>query len=370
MDERLDLSQRLYGFLVLDDDCTVRRANATTARWLGYDRDQLVGQRFDNILEPGGWRYVQSQLLPTLKLQGWLEEVYLNFREKDGTRMPMLLNAARVERDGKTWNEFALLRMRQRARLEQEFLEARKLAEQASEAKSKFLAMMSHELRTPLQTISLTIDLLLSGELGELNEQQRASLFSSESATASLVELIDDVLNYARMQSDTVEVALESVNVADALRRAELLVRDRFGQAGLRFEAICKDPELAVRCDRKRLQQILLNLLSNALKFTPAGGHVTTSCRRAGENAVIEISDTGPGIPQDQLQRIFEPFVQLTSNLQEHQKRGIGLGLAICRDLAHAMGGALHVRSEVGSGTTFAVSLPVALPPTDPPRSS
>lgn len=369
MDARSDASQQLFGFLVLDDDCVVRQANPTVARWLRHESDQMVGQRFDTYLEPGGWLYVQSQLLPTLKLQGWLEEVYLNFREKDGSRVPMLLNAARVEREGQAWNEFALLRMRQRARLEQEFLEARKLAEQASEAKSKFLATMSHELRTPLQTISLTIDLLLSGELGELNGEQRASLSSSETATASLVELIDDILNYARMQSDTVEVALESVMVVDALHRAESLVRDRFGQAGLRFESSCEDRKLTARCDRKRLQQILLNLLSNALKFTPAGGRVTTSCRRSGESALIEISDTGPGIPPDQLQRIFEPFVQLTSNVQENQKRGIGLGLAICRDLAHAMGGALHVRSEIGVGTTFGISLPLA-PPTNPPRSS
>lgn len=361
MDERLDVSQRLYGFLVLDDDCVVRRVNATAARWLGRERDELIGRRIDGLLEAGGWLYVQSQLLPTLKLQGWLEEIYLNFREKNGTRMPMLVNAARVEREGRTFNEFAFLRMRQRARMEQEFVEARKLAEQASEAKSKFLAMMSHELRTPLQTISLSTELLLSGELGELNEIQRANLLPAESATATLVELIDDILNFARMQGGTVEISNAVVAAADALARAEMLVRERFVQAGIQYERQCPDGNIALLCDPRRLQQILLNLLNNTLKFTPANGRVSTVCRRLEDRGVIQISDTGPGIPENQFQRIFEPFVQLpTSRLQTRQKSGLGLGLAICRELAHAMGGDLTVQSTLGEGSTFTLALPLA----------
>jgi PAS domain S-box-containing protein len=359
MDERLDVSQRLYGFLVLDDDCLVRRVNATVARWLGYEREELMGQRLDRVLEPGGWLYVQSQLLPTLKLQGWLEEVYLNFREKGGARMPMLLNAARVERDGQTWNEFAVLRMRQRARMEQEFLEARKLAEQGSEAKSKFLAMMSHELRTPLQTISLSTEMLLSGELGGLTADQRENLLSSEAATTALVELIDDILAFARMRAGGIELSTTIVPAAEALTRAETLMRERFVQSGLRYERECLGT-VAVRCDPRRLQQILLNVLSNALKFTPPGGLVRAVCGRKGDRGLIEISDTGEGIPADQLERIFDPFVQLSSRIQAHQKSGIGLGLAISRELADAMSGDLTVQSTVGVGTTFTLGLPLA----------
>jgi signal transduction histidine kinase len=354
-----NLPENLVGRIALNDDGIITRVNVTLSDWLGYEAAALIGQRIDLLLHGGALFYLQSQILPILKLQGHVNELYLSLRDQRGETVPFLINAARFTEAIVPSNDFALMRMQQRARLEDELLRAKKLAEQANDAKAKFLAMMSHELRTPLQTISLSNDQLLAEDYGSLNHEQKDLLRASESATTSLAELIDDILNYAQMQEGRVQFSLSDVLVDDAFNRAERLIEHRLRQAAMTYQRKSAPGSLKVRCDPRRLQQILLNLLNNALKFTPSGGSITLEARPSGGVAAIEVSDTGPGIPRDQLQRIFEPFVQLPTSIGSSQKAGIGLGLAISRDLAHAMGGHLQVRSEVGVGSTFTLSLPL-----------
>jgi len=231
---------------------------------------------------------------------------------------------------------------------------------QASDAKTKFLGMMSHELRTPLQLISLNNQLLLEEALGSLTPEQRETLQSSEEATRSVVVLIDDILNFARMQGGPVQVAIERVEMTHALNRAETSVRHRLAKSGLDFRREGDATNLAVRADPNRLQQILMNLLNNAIKFTPSGGTITLGATRSTEGVVISVSDTGCGIPIEQFQRVFEPFVQLRNSVESTEKPGVGLGLAICRDLAHAMHGRMEVQSTLGKGSVFSVVLPLS----------
>lgn len=359
MTQRSEWGGSLAGCFILAADCRILEINATALRWLAFAEEELVGRPFHTVLGSGGQFFLQSQILPMLKLKGSLEEVYLRMRHKSGETTAVLANVALREM-GEPRIEFTFLRMSQRGHLEDELLRAKKLAEQASDAKTKFLGMMSHELRTPLQLIGLNNQMLLGGEGGFLSREQREMLEASQSATESVAVLIDDILDFARMHGGPANLTLEPVRVSRALDRAEISVRHRLDEAGL----ICVRPpggeNLSVLADKNRLQQILLNLLNNALKFTPRNGAVTMASHRAEDFVVIEIIDTGCGIPPEQLQRVFEPFVQLTTSIQSTDKPGLGLGLAICRDLAQAMGGKMGVKSEVGVGSTFSVSLPCA----------
>ncbi len=346
------------GIFRFDHNGYITGTNRKVTEWLGYGNSELTGRKFDELLDGAGRFFHQTQIEPMLSLQGEIEEVYLSLRDKSGNAVPVLLNALRTRQGDAVVTEYIIFRMARRARLEDELLHAKKLAEQASDAKTKFLGMMSHELRTPLQMISLGNQLLISGEPGPITESQKELLDASEAATQSVTTLIEDILEFAQMQAGPMKFAQEDVPVGRAITRAERLILPRIEQAHLIYRRGEIDEDLNVRCDPKRLQQILLNFLNNALKFTPAGGSITVSARSSEVYTVIEVTDSGCGIAPDQMQRVFEPFVQLSAPLAASTKAGVGLGLAICRDLARAMGGDVFVKSTINVGSTFGVALP------------
>jgi PAS domain S-box-containing protein len=345
------------GYLVFGDDGTMIEVNVTLAELLGYARVELEGWHLQKILAPGGRVFYHTHVFPLLKLHGMAEEIYIALRAKDGTDVPVLLNAVRRERDGVPVNECVLVRMTQRNRFEEELLQARRVAEEANTAKAKFLSMMSHDLRTPLTAISGLGDLLAAGVHGPITDEQRDALARMKDAGRELLRMINDILSFAQLEYGRVEVRPVPVRVADALARAEVLVRLRaqLGDLSLRLDGCGEE---VVSADADKLQQILLNLLTNAIKFTPAGGTISVGCERDGERVRIRVADTGIGIPQEQLPRVFEPFVQLEEQPEDAAQRGVGLGLAISRDLARAMGGELTADSSPGEGSVFTVELP------------
>lgn len=235
--------------------------------------------------------------------------------------------------------------------------EARREAEGANRAKSEFLAVMSHELRTPLNAIGGYAELMEMGIRGAITSQQREDLRRIQHSQRHLLGLINEVLNYAKLETGTVQYALARVRVCDALTTAETLVAPQAASKGLSLIVAESPPELAVRADAEKLQQILVNLLSNAVKFTDRGGEVVLAGAEFGDEVEIVVRDTGIGIAPEQLERIFDPFVQVRSNLTRTAE-GTGLGLAISRDLARGMGGNLTVESRAGLGSTFTVTLP------------
>ncbi|HVE78106.1 MAG TPA: ATP-binding protein, partial [Gemmatimonadaceae bacterium] len=251
----------------------------------------------------------------------------------------------------------------ERERLLAEVQAAREVAEAASRAKSDFLAVMSHELRTPLNAIGGYAELIELGIRGPVTEQQREDLARIQRSQCALLGLINEVLNYARLETGAVTYDLADVLVAEAVGAAEVLVSPQLRAKGLGYGWAGGDPGLAVRADRDKLQQILLNLLSNAIKFTNARpglpGRVEVSCEAVDGRVLIRVHDTGVGIPTDKLGAVFEPFVQVDARLTRTTE-GTGLGLAISRDLARGMGGELTAESEVGVGSTFTLTLPAA----------
>jgi signal transduction histidine kinase len=239
---------------------------------------------------------------------------------------------------------------------------ARADAEAANRAKSDFLAVMSHELRTPLNAIGGHVQLLEMGLHGPVTEAQHAALGRIVNNQRHLLSLINDVLNLSRVERGRVEIVATEVPLGALVTEIAATLQPMLITAGLSLEVVTHEDALVVRADRDKVAQILLNVLHNAIKFTPEGGSITASLRYSlfrEEFAEIRVRDTGVGIEPSKLSTIFEPFVQLDRR-RTTRHEGIGLGLTISRDLARAMGGELTAESEAGAGATFVLSLPLA----------
>jgi len=252
-----------------------------------------------------------------------------------------------------------VLARRAAERMQHESERARAEAESASRAKSDFLAAMSHELRTPLNAIAGYVQLMTMELHGPITPAQREALQRVERSQRHLLRLINEVLNLARVESGRVDYDIQDFPVQQVVAELGPMIQPQFDAKGVHYEVHLPGDPVMVRADRDKVMQILINLLANAVKFTPTGGRVTLDvAQRAGVSAMfIRVTDTGVGIPRDKQERIFEPFVQVHTG-PTRTAEGAGLGLAISYDLARAMGGDLRVRSEEGKGARFTVSLP------------
>jgi len=234
--------------------------------------------------------------------------------------------------------------------------EGRAAAEAANQAKSTFLATMSHELRTPLNAIGGYVDLIEAGIGGPVTPQQRSWLERVKYAQFHLLGLINDVLEFAKLEARHIQFRTEAVPVEAAVADAEALIAPDMAAGELTYENET-GPPVHARADGEKVRQILINLLSNAAKFTPRGGTIRTAWSVVDGTVRIHVADTGPGIPADRLEEVFEPFVQGDPALTR-TRHGTGLGLSISRELARGMGGDLTVESVVGEGSTFVLALP------------
>ncbi len=233
---------------------------------------------------------------------------------------------------------------------------ARVEAENANRAKSEFLANMSHELRTPLNAIAGYVELLDMEIRGPITPAQREDLSRIKVSQRILLRLVNDVLNFAKLESGHVAVTVENVNIANVLGALEPLVLPQLMSKGLHFDTDSCSLELHASADPEKLEQILLNLLSNAIKFTPPKGSIHMMCDSDDATVSIRVRDTGRGIPPEKQDRIFDPFVRVDEGFARPTE-GTGLGLAISRNLARAMGGELAVESVPGDGATFTLTL-------------
>ncbi|GJG85976.1 hypothetical protein tb265_11570 [Gemmatimonadetes bacterium T265] len=331
---------------------------ATGAPWVGpetpvrFDRDGtgVVDTWFDLRLEPV--RDGAGRVTGVLTVAVDVTEPVRARREVE--RLLADSEAARAEADG-----------------------ARAAAEAANQAKSQFLANMSHELRTPLNAIGGHVQLVELGLHGPVTPEQRGALARVQKAQHRLLALINDVLNYAKLEGGRVEYDLQVVDLRDVLTDVAPLLEPQMAAKGLAFDVRLPDGPCQVWADRDKLGQVLVNLLSNATKFTdarpaePAGsageeaGRIVVDLNTradVGDLVFVRVLDTGRGIPREKQAAIFEPFVQVRTGYAQGTE-GTGLGLAISRDLARGMGGDLRVRSRPGEGAAFTVTLRRAAPP-------
>jgi signal transduction histidine kinase len=286
-------------------------------------------------------------------------EQRVEIRRADGTRRLVGVSAAPVhDADGRLVGAVATsVDVTEREQLVAAERAARAEAEAANRAKSQFLAVMSHELRTPLNAIGGYAELMEMGIRGPVTAEQREDLSRIQRSQRHLLGLVNEVLNHAKLETGAVHYELTTVPAHDALAGAEALVAPQASAKALALVVTECPAELAVRADAEKLRQVLVNLASNAVKFTDRGGRVVLACAPAGAQVAFTVRDTGIGIPADKLDAIFDPFVQVRGDLTRPHE-GTGLGLAISRDLARGMGGDLTAESTPGVGSTFTVTLP------------
>jgi PAS domain S-box-containing protein len=353
------------GFVSFLDDGRVRVANRTLLDMLGYSLDEVLDKHVESILAIGSRIFYQTHFFPLLRLQGHADEIFLLLRGKSGEDVAVLANAVRRERRGEWITDAVLLRLVERRKFEDALLDAKHVAElavaaaeDANRAKSDFLAMMSHELRTPLNAIGGYVQLLGMGVHGPITPAQSEALGRVTRSQQHLLRLINDILNLARIESGRVDYDLQTISLNDIVMATLPMIEPQIAAKGLRYD-VDVPLELSAAADREKLEQILLNLLSNATKFTQEGGSLLIEAMVAPDRddlVELKVGDSGVGIPSDRLEHVFEPFMQVESS---HAARveGTGLGLSISRDLARGMGGELTAESALGVGSTFTIRL-------------
>jgi len=382
------------GFVSFGDDGLIQHVNARLLDVLGYKREEVEGRHVETLMNVGSRIFFQTHLFPLIAMKGNAEEIFLLLKSSQGDEIGFLLNAARHVRDGKTVNDCALMRVQERRKFEdalvrakkvaeaaqeelketndryeeqaielelqqEELLRQRQIADDANQAKSKFLAVMSHELRTPLNAIAGYVQLIEMGVHGPVTEDQLVALDRIHRSQLHLLRLINDVLNLARIEAGRVDYKIRSIALADVVATVMPMVEPQLAAKGVTSLALLDGAGL-VRADREKLEQIVLNLLTNAAKFTQRGGTVTVRVRKdcgIPDRTCLDVEDTGIGIPEELQAGIFEPFVQVDT---DNRKEGSGLGLAISRDLARGMGADLIVKSVPNKGSVFTVILPAA----------
>jgi len=273
-------------------------------------------------------------------------------------RMAALISAVR-----------AAVRARARQTEVMQLIEARDRAvadaERANHAKSHFLAFVSHELRTPLNAVGGYVQLLLMGVHGAMTQAQREPLERVDRAQQHILGIINSLLDYARIESGRLEYSIETIRLTDVVSDVTNMIDSQLAAKQLAFETRAPAEAVLVSADREKLRQVLLNLMSNAIKFTPDRGRIVMECEvpdDASAPVQLHVHDSGIGIAAENLEAIFEPFVQVHGERWTEVHRGTGLGLAISRQMARGMGGDLQVFSEAGNGSTFTLTLPRALP--------
>ena len=413
MDDLLDRAP--CGFVSFTDDARIVAINSTLLERLGYERDDVLGRHVETILMLGTRIFFQTHFFPLVRLHGQAREVFLLLRTKSGGDVGMLCNAMRRERDGVAATDCVLLEVIERRKYEDALLEAKRaadranrqleeqaveleiqqqqlqeqahgleqqadslarmnetltertrelerlraLADDANRAKSEFLANMSHELRTPLNAIGGYLQLLQMGVHGPVSSAQLDVLGRIDRSQRHLLRLINDVLNLSRIEARRVHYDIGSVPLAEVATHVLPMIEPQIAARGLAC-TVQVAPDAVALADRDKVQQILLNLLTNAAKFTGTGGTIRVDGGADPEQpgfVVVRVADSGVGIPADMLDRVFEPFVQVDSS-HTRTTEGTGLGLAISRDLARGMGGDIRLASTVGVGSTFTLRFP------------
>jgi len=354
--------------LALDAEGRLVRVSARLADLLGRDEAELRGRPVTALMPGPAARLFDEDLMPTLARTGRIEAADLALGDGSGREVPVRLSAY-VERDeaGAFRRGVAILTDRREAldavrRLEEKAAEA----EEASEAKSRFLAAMSHEIRTPMNAILGFAQLL---DLSDLDATRRGHVQAIRSAGESLMTLLADLLDLSQVEAGRMRVEPRVVDVADMLDEVVGWWRGSAADKGLSLE-LERDSELPARilADRGRVEQVLNNYLGNAVKFTVAGGIALRASpveTAAGGPAIrFAVADTGLGIPGAELGRLFDPFVQVEGD-GTGGHGGWGLGLSICATIAEAVGGEVGVESVPGAGSVFRFDLPVRLPPAE-----
>lgn len=369
-------------YLVTDAEGTIQQANGAAADFLGVPGAVLVGKPLVNFVD----LRTRSEFRAHVRALGHIRDrMLVDLTVRDGRSVSVEATATAIPTHGEgqrsyCWflrdlttqrdSEDSMLALNRslNARVAQRTREleialageqaARKDAEAANRIKSELFARLSHEFRTPLHAVSGYLEILQQNIHGGLNDEQRKDLDRIHQAQEHLMTLVNMILDFAKLEGGLVELSMAEIPIEETLHGAESLVAPQFAKKGVYYAHRPGDSALTVFADREKVQQIIVNLLANAVKFTPPGGSVELDWRVENDVVLVRVRDTGSGVPEERIEEIFEPFVQVRAP-GSLPSGGTGLGLAISRDLARAMGGDVRATSRLGVGSVFTLTLPL-----------
>ena len=358
------------GVIITDAEDVIVYVNSRMAEISGHDRESMVGMHVIDLLVPDEDRPEYQERM-ALRMQGVSEQYEVSFRKKDGERFWAAVNGSPLT-DGSgriVGTVGAVMDITERKRIEEELVAAVDAAEDASRAKSAFLANMSHELRTPLNAI-IGYSEMLHEELGERGlEDLVPDVAKIHGSGKHLLRLINDILDVSKIEAGKMDLLPEIFDAATLVRDVAATIRPLVEDHANSLAVTCSDGIGLMKADLTRVRQVLLNLLSNAAKFTQ-GGRVALEADRVPMNGSwwvrFRVRDTGIGMSPDQLARLFKAFTQADVSTTRRYG-GTGLGLVISRQLCQMMGGEVTVESEPGVGSTFTVLLPTNTVEAPPP---
>ncbi len=353
----------LWGIFQTTRDGRYIRANAALAQIYGYETPDAL---LSGLTDIGRQLYVdptrRGEFVQLMRDNGSLSGFESEIYRRDGTVI-WISESCRQVRDARgnfLCYEGTVEDISRRKRIEAELHAAREIAEQSNQAKSVFLANMSHELRTPLNAILGFSELMtqeLFGPLGDPRYVEFAvDIFRSGK---HLLDIIGNILDLAKVESGQLELDEQEIDAPDLIRSSERLVAETARQRDISLEVQVPVGPVKLKADPTRLRQILLNLLANAIKFTPEGGTVTLSCGREQDALFLRVADTGIGIRPEDLAKIMQPFHQVDNSFSRRYE-GTGLGLPLTQSLVDLHGGTMKIESVLGEGTEVTVQLPPA----------
>ena len=322
----------------------------------GYSKDEVVGNHLAILLPPERFHELE-EIRSKVQISGALRDIEVRSKRKDGVMIYLSLSVSPIrDLQGKIVGFLRIAKdITEKKRYERRLKELDKM-------KSDFVSNVSHELRTPLTSIKGSVENMLDGLTGALNEKQIRYLVRIKSNTDRLSRLINDLLDLSRIESGRVEVRPTRLPLTALAEEVAEHLKPLAAEKLIRIEVPVSNPSATAWADRDKVTQVLVNLIGNAVKFTPQEGKVTVALEKNDNDYVqISVADTGPGILPDETNKIFSKFYQVT-NIAQQKPRGSGLGLAISKALVEMHGGKIWVESEVGRGSTFYFTLPAQQP--------
>lgn len=347
------------GIIVIDEKGLIDTFNSSAQRIFGYGEDEIIGQNISLLMPSHHATHHQDYIDSYLKTG--ISHILDSSREveavrKNGEHFPLNLAVSKIRANGKTLFSAICRDLSDQKKAANELLQAKSEAEQANLAKSEFLSSMSHELRTPLNSIIGFAQ--LSNLDHDLSDNHKEHLSQISDAGQHLLNLINDILDLSRIETQGFSFSVENVSLKDVTQDCLMLTEQIAKKNNIRIYDDISFRELPeVRADKIRLKQVLMNLLSNAIKYNIKGGQVSLNAQLETGHIKISITDTGPGIPSDQIPEMFEPFNRLGQEASTIE--GTGIGLSITQMLIEMMEGEIGVDSTLGKGSTFWVTIPI-----------